>query len=277
MQRLLFFGLSLLLLAACTAPPVPSQPATAASPTATSPAAPGGGMGMGMGMRMGMRSGMMARHSAPIPAPYAGVTSPVPADADSLARGAEVFGTHCASCHGDGGMGDGPASAGLDPAPAPVAHTSQMMGDDYLFWRISEGGVPFGTAMPVWKETLDEQQRWDAINYVRALGAGQVAPGRGMGGAALDPQAEAEQRAAMLAQAVEQAVITPAEAEAFSAVHAAMDAYLAANPAPGTTGSPMARQAATLAALVEAGAIPQAQADTFTLVHSRLLDSGLMQ
>jgi hypothetical protein len=34
-----------------------------------------------------------------------------------------------------------------------------MMGDDHLFWRISEGGVPFNTAMPAWKDTLDEQAR----------------------------------------------------------------------------------------------------------------------
>ncbi len=79
-------------------------------------------------------------------------------------------------------MGDGPAASALDPAPAPVAHSSQMLADDYLFWRISEGGTPFGTTMPAWK-MLDEQARWDMINYMRALGAGTVEPASSMGGA----------------------------------------------------------------------------------------------
>ena len=89
----------------------------------------GNGMGMGRGMRMGgmmgMGNDMMARHMAPIPQEYA--------DEASLVRGKETYTLLCASCHGDGGMGDGPAGAALDPVPAPIAHTSQMMGDDYLF------------------------------------------------------------------------------------------------------------------------------------------------
>lgn len=115
--------------------------------------------------------GMTTRHNAEIPAEYAGLKNPIPADKDSLERGAALYAMNCASCHGDSGMGDGPAGAALDPAPAPVAHTSQTMADDYLFWRISEGGVPFNTSMPPWK-VLDEKSRWDLVNYIRAIGAG---------------------------------------------------------------------------------------------------------
>ena len=61
----------------------------------------------GMRMRMGPGSGMMARHHAPIPAEYAGISNPVAADQNSLQQGAELYGTYCVSCHGDGGMGDG--------------------------------------------------------------------------------------------------------------------------------------------------------------------------
>lgn len=28
---------------------------------------------------------------------------------------------------------------------------------------------PFNSAMPAWKETLDEGERWDVINYIRSL------------------------------------------------------------------------------------------------------------
>ena len=117
-------------------------------------------------------------HQAPIPDEYADLTSPIEADADSLARGKETFTTLCVTCHGESGMGDGPAGAALVPPPAPIAQTSQVMSDAYLFWRISEGGIPFGTAMPPWKGSLDENARWDVINYVRSLGA---EPGSGAG------------------------------------------------------------------------------------------------
>lgn len=167
-------------LAACS-PTGAMEEATAVSPTvAEATAVPRRGMGMGMGPG----SSMMARHQAPIPAEYAGLTNPIPADEESLARGAETYANLCATCHGDGGMGDGPAGVSLDPVPAPIAHTSQMLGDDYLFWRISEGGAmePFNSAMIAWKDSLDENARWDVINYIRALGSGQVEPGQNMGG-----------------------------------------------------------------------------------------------
>lgn len=256
MKQLGVLGLPLfLMLAACGAP--------------ASLAPPGGGMGMG--------GGMHARHGATIPADYSGRSNPVAADDESLERGARLYAANCAVCHGDGGMGDGPSAAGLEPAPAPIAHTSQMLGDDYLFWRVSEGGVPFSTAMPVWKELLDEQARWDVINYVRALGQGLVQPGSGMGGALFDPAVKATQRAAMLVQAVEQNVLTAAEAETFNTVHPALDAYRAAHPVVSGGSSPAERQATMLAELVKTGAIVPAQSEVFLDVHNRLIEAGLME
>jgi mono/diheme cytochrome c family protein len=61
--------------------------------------AQGDGTGLGMGDR-----GMMTRHHAQIPAEYAGLTNPIPANEASLERGAKLYATNCASCHGDGGM-----------------------------------------------------------------------------------------------------------------------------------------------------------------------------
>lgn len=56
-----------------------------------------------------------------------------------------------------------------------------MLSDDYLFYRISEGGnvAPFNSAMPAWKEILTETERWDVINYTRSLG-GEDMMGDGM-------------------------------------------------------------------------------------------------
>ena len=114
--------------------------------------------------------GQTTRHNAPIPPGYAGLKDPIPGDQESIDRGAAIYAVNCASCHGERGLGDGPAGAALDPAPAAIAETSKMLGDDYLFWRISEGSDLFNTAMPAWKVTLDEQSRWDLIHYMRTLG-----------------------------------------------------------------------------------------------------------
>jgi mono/diheme cytochrome c family protein len=239
MKKLLWTALLTLFLAAC-----------GAQGNGTSP-----GMGMGGG-------GMMARHHAEVPAEYAGLTNPIPADEASLERGAQLYATNCASCHGEGGMGDGPAAPALNPAPAPVAHTSQMMADDYLFWRISEGGTPFNTSMPPWN-SLDEQARWDMINYMRALGE-ETLPSSGL-------QAE------MLAQAVEQGVTTQAEVDTFNMVHTAMEQYLVGHrEVLSNTQSAAERETAILAALVKEQVITQVQAEEFTDIHDRLGASGLM-
>jgi mono/diheme cytochrome c family protein len=227
---------------------------------------------------LGMGSSMMARHHAAIPDEYARLTNPMPADNASIERGAEVYTAQCASCHGDGGMGDGPAAANLDPEPAAIAQSSQMVGDDYLFWRISEGGAmePFNSTMIAWKGILDEDARWDAINYVQAIGSGQVMPREGIGGAAFDPAIEAAKQEAILATAVSQGLITQEEADTFAEVHTLVDEQMMQRRADGNTSSMNEELAAVLADLVTAGKITQAQADIFILVHDQLTESGLM-
>jgi polyhydroxyalkanoate synthesis regulator phasin len=129
--------------------------------------------------------------------------------------------------------------------------------------------------MPSWKGTLDEEARWDAINYIRALGSGEVTPEHRMGGAAFDPAEELKQRSEMLAQAVEQGVITQEEADTFNEVHGAMDEQMAEQmPASGTMDE---RKASMMAELVSAGKITQEQADAFSDIHERLIQAGLMQ
>ncbi len=231
-----------------------------------------------MGMGMGSGNGMMARHHATIPAEYAGLSNPIPADEDSFVRGAELYGTYCVTCHGDGGMGDGPAAQALDPLPAPIAHTSQMLGDDYMYWRISEGGLhePFSSAMPRWQDVLDQQARWDVVNYVRALGSGQVMPMDRMGGAQFDAEVEAAQHAAIAAQGVQQGLITPGDADTFLSVHAELDTLMSAG-MEGQSGGMERMQNLMLQQLLENGRISQQESDIFSDVHDRLMTAGLME
>ena len=141
-----------------------------------------GGQGQGMmgdkGMMGGqgmMGGGTMARRRqamrSGIPAPYASMTDPLPRSPETLARGATVYEDNCASCHGANGRGDGEAGRDLSPLPADLSMLSRMrMGqwDAFMYWAVAEGGEPFGTAMPAFKEALEPDEIWAAISYLQA-------------------------------------------------------------------------------------------------------------
>ncbi len=90
--------------------------------------------------------------------------------AHSIAEGRRLYAEHCVMCHGAGGIGDGPAGAGLPRPPADLtaAHTGHHTAGD-LFWWITRGISRSG--MPGFAERTTAEQRWDLVNFVRALGA----------------------------------------------------------------------------------------------------------
>ena len=95
-------------------------------------------------------------------------TSPTGFSAASIRRGHTVFAANCASCHGAGGQGDGLASTNLT-----AGHLWDHRDGD-LFWWIGHGiEAPDGRlAMPGFAGTLNEGDRWAAIDFVRSLNAG---------------------------------------------------------------------------------------------------------
>lgn len=100
--------------------------------------------------------------------------SPVSFEATSVARGTALFRAHCVECHGETGHGDGPILRGLDITQADLtqAHTKDhTMGD--LFWQIGHGSR--NELMPGFADKIDEEGRWDLVNYVRALAQGHAA------------------------------------------------------------------------------------------------------
>ena len=106
-----------------------------------------------------------------VPAPYAGMTNPMDGDSSAAAAGQALYAQHCVKCHGPNGHGNGVEAAGLNPAPPNFHDATLTHPDDYLMWRISEGGSgdPVQSDMPAWKMELSTDQIWQLITYLRNL------------------------------------------------------------------------------------------------------------
>lgn len=93
--------------------------------------------------------------------------NPILPTSASVAAGKSVYERYCASCHGESGLGDGPAAAGLDPPPADLAVHVPLHPDADLYEFISAGIE--GTAMTGLGEWLTEEEIWHVVNYARVL------------------------------------------------------------------------------------------------------------
>lgn len=113
------------------------------------------------------------------------------------ARGASLYAQNCSICHGDTGLGDGPAGVGLEPAPANLRDAARL--DQLsLFDLYNTLGLGIeGTEMPSFADQLDERQRWDVAAYIASFTA--------------DPQAAKSDKTWNLADLARQ---TPAEVAA---------------------------------------------------------------
>jgi hypothetical protein len=89
-----------------------------------------------------------------VPAAYQGAHDPLAKTPDTVRQGRTLYMAKCAACHDSAGMGHGDAGLALYPSPALLADLIRMPQavDKYLLWAISEGGAPFGTKMPAFKD-----------------------------------------------------------------------------------------------------------------------------
>ncbi len=98
----------------------------------------------------------------------------------SADRGAEVYRTmQCFQCHGDAGLGDGPASPTLQDSwgdrSVPFDFTSGPLkggSTPEMIYRTFMTGLD-GTPMPSYEEAMpEEQDRWDLVSYCLRLMTG---------------------------------------------------------------------------------------------------------
>ncbi|HEU4950662.1 MAG TPA: cytochrome c [Holophagaceae bacterium] len=103
-----------------------------------------------------------------------------------------VYGQNCNVCHGTIAKGDGFLANTLNPMPFNFQNRKALaeQTDEFLYWRISEGGqfthipesvrttmspqalnlyVHQWSAMPAWKGVLSDADRWMAVDGVRSV------------------------------------------------------------------------------------------------------------
>jgi mono/diheme cytochrome c family protein len=90
--------------------------------------------------------------------------NPTPVTQESLANGHKYYQINCAVCHGDKGDGMGPAMKyGVPPINLLMDMTKNRT-DGYIYGMMRNGrGL-----MPSYNR-IEEADRWDVVNYVRAL------------------------------------------------------------------------------------------------------------
>jgi mono/diheme cytochrome c family protein len=97
----------------------------------------------------------------------AGVANAHPVSEASLLNGRKYYSINCAVCHGDAGMGDGLATKYGMPGINLITDVTKARTDGYIFGIIRNGrGL-----MPPYNR-IEEPDRWDVVNYLRALQAG---------------------------------------------------------------------------------------------------------
>jgi mono/diheme cytochrome c family protein len=94
--------------------------------------------------------------------------NPIPASAESIKKGGDLFVVYCTPCHGPSGKGDGLVSAKfVTPADLTNPDLQKARTDGYWQSYLSVGGA----VMPSYGESLSAEERWHVINYLRTLAA----------------------------------------------------------------------------------------------------------
>ncbi len=89
-------------------------------------------------------------------------------DNDLVVRGEALYQKHCAVCHGEKGLGDGITAEALEIKPADLTEGHvQELSDGALFYIITHGKPE--TPMPAWEGILEEEDRWNIVNFMRTL------------------------------------------------------------------------------------------------------------
>jgi mono/diheme cytochrome c family protein len=113
-----------------------------------------------------------AQDKAPpiVNAEAAKLKNPLAVSAETIDAGRELYLTHCASCHGNKGKGDGgQALGGGTPSDLTDASWDYGSTDGEIYWVIREG-IDSNADMLPYKDTLAEKEMWQILVFVRSIG-----------------------------------------------------------------------------------------------------------
>lgn len=109
-----------------------------------------------------------------LPASYITAVNPLPWTPENIRAGGILYTKNCAMCHGDAVDGNGLFARAFQPRPANFRDvgTIAQLDENYLYWRIKEGGpglpqgsIGYRSAMPVWDGILAEDEIWKIIMF----------------------------------------------------------------------------------------------------------------
>ena len=117
--------------------------------------------GTGAGTEAGTEAGIEAGIEAGTEAGASITSNPFEGDATAISEGEGLYQSNCVFCHGENGVGEtfpGSSAFNIDQSAWTDAH---------LYDAISDG-IP-GTSMGAYKETLNEEEIWKVVSYLRSL------------------------------------------------------------------------------------------------------------
>lgn len=102
-----------------------------------------------------------------VPAKYKTMENPYADVEDEYEIGIDLYETHCASCHGDEGFGDGKKAESLETVMRDLTSDAvQEQTDGELYYKSIIGR----DEMPNFEKKIsDEEERWMLVNYLRML------------------------------------------------------------------------------------------------------------
>jgi thiosulfate dehydrogenase len=92
------------------------------------------------------------------------LTNPVTADEPNLVAGARLYRDHCTLCHGDPSHPKALLNDSLNP-PAPQFMDDKADMPENQNFFILQHGIRW-TAMPGWKNVLNDQQLWQLVTFL---------------------------------------------------------------------------------------------------------------
>lgn len=88
-------------------------------------------------------------------------------------KGKTVYQTYCATCHGQKGLGDGPAGKALKPLPRNLVEGKWTQGGSSIkLYQTITNGIQ-GTAMVAFSY-LAKEERWSLVHYIRSITKNEV-------------------------------------------------------------------------------------------------------